>query len=76
MTCATRGPPAASGLPSGRDGYRRLPDYDLEMKQLAMQYPSLVRPITLNHRSVLGRDVNGIEITTNAQNTATGSRSS
>jgi len=30
---------AASGLPSGRDSYRRLPDYDLEMKQLAMQYP-------------------------------------
>ena len=37
-----------------------------------MQYPSLVRPITLNHRSVLGRDVNGIEITTNAQNTGDG----
>jgi len=63
---------AASGLPSGRDGYRRLPDYDLEMKQLAMQYPSLARPITLNHRSVLGRDVNGIEITTNAQNAGDG----
>ncbi len=63
---------AVSGLPSGRDGYRRLPDYELEMKQLAMQYPSLVRPITLNHRSVLGRDVNGIEITTNAPNTADG----
>jgi hypothetical protein len=63
---------AASGLPSGRDSYRRLPDYDLEMKRLAMQYPSLVRPITLNHRSVLGRDVNGLEITTNAQNTGDG----
>ena len=37
-----------------------------------MQYPSLVRPITLNHKSVLGRDVNGIEISTNAQNTADG----
>src|SRR4030095_16580453 len=53
---------AVSGLPSGGDGYRRLPDYDLDMKRLAMQYPSLVRPITLNHRSLLGRDVNGIEI--------------
>jgi hypothetical protein len=63
---------AVSGLPSGRDSYRRLPDYDLEMKQLAMQYPSLVRPITLNRRSVLGRDVNGVEITTNAQNTGDG----
>jgi hypothetical protein len=63
---------AVSGLPSGRDGYRRLPDYDLDMKRLAMQYPSLVRPITLNHRSLLGRDVNGIEISTGAQNTADG----
>ena len=59
---------ARSGLPSGRDTYRRLPDYDLEMKQLAMQYPSLVRPITLRYKSVLGRDVNGIEITANAAN--------
>jgi hypothetical protein len=63
---------AASGLPSGRDSYRRLPDYDLEMKRLAMQYPSLVRPLTLNHHSLLGRDVNGIEISTNAQNTGDG----
>src|SRR5215211_338419 len=63
---------AASGLPSGRDSYRRLPDYDLELKRLAMQYPSLARPITLNHRSLLGRDVNGIEISANAQNTADG----
>jgi murein tripeptide amidase MpaA len=63
---------AASGLPSGRDNYRRLPDYELEMKQLAMQYPSLVRPVTLSHHSVLGRDVNGIEISTGAQNTADG----
>jgi hypothetical protein len=62
----------SSGLPSGRTTYRRLPDYDLEMKNLAMQYPSLVRPITLNHRSILGRDVNGIEISTGAQNTADG----
>ena len=63
---------ATSKLPSGRVGYRRLPDYDLELKRLAMQYPSLARPVTLNHLSVLGRDVNGIEISTGAQNTADG----
>ena len=63
---------AGSDLPSGRDTYRRLPDYDLEMKQLALRYPALVKPITLNHKSVLGRDVNGIEITTNPANTADG----
>jgi hypothetical protein len=63
---------AASGLPSGRASYRRLPDYELELKRLAMRYPSLVRPLTLGHRSVLGRDVNGIEISTGAQNAADG----
>jgi hypothetical protein len=63
---------AASGLPSGRDSYRRLPDYDLELKRLAMQYPSLARAVTLPHRSVLGRDVNGLEISANASNTADG----
>ena len=63
---------ATSGLPSGRVSYRRLPDYDLDMKQLAMRYPSLTRPLTLNHHSVLGRDVNGIEISTGAPNTGDG----
>jgi hypothetical protein len=62
----------SSGLPSGRTTYRRLPDYDLEMKNLALQYPALVRPVTLNHRTVLGRDVNGIEISAGAQNTGDG----
>jgi murein tripeptide amidase MpaA len=61
-----------SGLPSGRATYRHLADYDLEMKNLAMRYPSLVRPLTLRHRSLLGRDVNGIEISTGAQNTGDG----
>jgi murein tripeptide amidase MpaA len=61
-----------SRLPSGRASYRRLPDYDLELKRLAMRYPSLARPLTLGQHSVLGRDVNGIEISTGAQNTADG----
>ena len=56
----------ASDLPSGRDTYRRLPDYELELKELALQYPSLVRPLVLPNKSVLGRDVNAIEITANA----------
>ncbi len=59
-------------LPSRRDTYRRLPDYELELKQLAMRYPSLVKPITLSNKSVLGRDISGIEITTNPANTADG----
>ena len=63
---------ATSALPSGRDTYRHLADYDFEMKQLAQQYPLLVKPLTLKYKSVLGRDMNGIEITTNAANTQDG----
>jgi hypothetical protein len=52
-------------LPSGANQYRRLADYNLELKRLAMRYPGLVKELTLNHRSIEGRDVNGIEITKN-----------
>lgn len=52
-------------LPSGSNAYRHLADYNLELKQLAMRYPGLVKELTLTHQSVSGRDVNGIEITTN-----------
>jgi Zinc carboxypeptidase len=55
-----------TALPSGRTSYRRLADYEAEMKLLALQYPGMVRPFTLPHKSVLGRDVNGIEIARNA----------
>jgi hypothetical protein len=62
---AADGPP--SDLPSGHTGYRRLFDYQLEMKQLARAYPNLVRLLVLPNRTVEGRDVEGIEITTDAQ---------
>ena len=61
-----------SDLPSGRDGYRHLADYELELKRLAMRYPGLVKPITLNHKTILGRDVTGIEVTTNPHNVRDG----
>ena len=54
-------------LPSGSNQYRHLADYDLEMKQLAMRYPGLAKELTLNHPTIEGRDVNGIEITQNPQ---------
>jgi hypothetical protein len=63
---------AASALPSGRTFYRRLFDYELEMKRLAIRYPTLVRPLTLPYRTIEGRDVEGIEITTNPRNVADG----
>ncbi len=53
---------SVSPLPSGRDTYRTLADYDAELRQLAAQNPSLVRLITLSKRSVEGRDILGIEI--------------
>ncbi|MGH8868572.1 MAG: M14 family metallopeptidase [Actinomycetes bacterium] len=63
---------AESPLPSGSTGYRHLADYEYEMKALADQYPSLTRPITLNHPSVEGRDIQGLEITTGADNISDG----
>jgi hypothetical protein len=56
---------AASPLPSGRDMYRRLPDYEAEMKRLVERFPGLVKPITLRYRTIEGRQVHGIEITQN-----------
>ncbi|MBA2631046.1 MAG: peptidase M14 [Thermoleophilaceae bacterium] len=53
---------AGSDLPSGRTTYRRLADYELNLKTLAVRYPNLVRPFTLPYRTHLGRDVVGIEI--------------
>jgi hypothetical protein len=63
---------AGSQLPSGRTTYRRLPDYELELKLLAGRYPNLVKPITLDYRTHLGRDVVGIEIATHPYNTRDG----
>ena len=54
-------------LPSGSNQYRHLADYDLEMKQLAMRYPGLVKELTLRYKTIEGRSVNGIEITQNPQ---------
>jgi len=54
-----------SALPSGRTTYRLLADYQQELKTLAAENPDLVKPITLNHKTLEGRPVEGIEITTN-----------
>lgn len=54
---------AVSPLPSGRDGYRHLADFELELRELALRYPNLAKPIALNHRTWEGRSVVGLEIT-------------
>lgn len=45
------------------------------MKRLAARYPRLVRPFTLPHRTVEGREVHGIEITRSADRVADGKAS-
>ena len=44
----------ASALPSGRGTYRRLDDYNQEMKTLVGQNPDLVKPITLPFKTLTG----------------------
>ena len=63
---------AASGLPSGRTSYRTYADYLSDMDQLAGDYPSLTRPLTLPNKTVLGEDIRGIEVTVDADNVKDG----
>lgn len=56
---------ARSVLPSGRDTYRTLAEYNAELKALADANPGLVRLITLPYKTWLGKDVLGVEITEN-----------
>ncbi|MEA2445952.1 MAG: hypothetical protein QOJ12_3244, partial [Thermoleophilales bacterium] len=49
-------------VPSGRTDYRRLADYSSDMKKLAEDNPTLVKPITLPYTTLEGRPVEGIEI--------------
>src|SRR6185369_11946278 len=58
---------ARSDLPSGRTSYRRLADYDFEMKDLARRHPDLVKTFILPHRTIEGRDVGGLEIAPHVQ---------
>jgi hypothetical protein len=53
---------AVSPLPSGRDTYRTLAEYESELRALAADNPSLVRLTALNRRSLEGREILGVEI--------------
>lgn len=53
---------ATTGLPSGRNAYRTLDEFNADLAALATEHPTLVKGITLNHRSLDGREVKGIEI--------------
>ena len=52
-----------SGLPSGRTTYRRLYEYESDLKRLVDERPDLVKPIVLANRTWEGRPVMGVEIT-------------
>jgi carboxypeptidase T len=51
-----------SPLPTGRTTYRDLPETNAELHALAAQYPDKVKLIKLSQKSLLGRDIEGIEI--------------
>jgi hypothetical protein len=53
---------ASSPLPSGRDTYRTLDDYNADMAALASAHPDLVKTFSLPHPSLDGKPINGIEI--------------
>ncbi|ONI87803.1 peptidase M14 [Saccharothrix sp. ALI-22-I] len=63
---------AASALPSGRTAYRHLYEYNFEMKELARANPRLVKAFTLPEATWEGRDVVGVEIATDVENTKDG----
>jgi hypothetical protein len=63
-------------LPSERNTYRTLDDYNAEMQKLAEENPGFVKLVTLPHKSIEGKDVLGLEIATgvNATEAATDER--
>jgi hypothetical protein len=63
---------AVSPLPSGRDTYRTLADYEAGLRALASGNPSLVELITLSRKSLEGRDILGVEISESVSSTTDG----
>ncbi len=53
---------AASALPSGRDSYRTLADYNADLAALAKDRPAIAKTFTMKRPSLDGRTVHGIEI--------------
>ena len=55
---------AASPLPSGRDGYRTLADYQNDIKALAQRYPTVAKRTEIG-RSIEDRPIEGLELAGN-----------
>ncbi|HEV2088235.1 MAG TPA: M14 family zinc carboxypeptidase, partial [Cryptosporangiaceae bacterium] len=54
-----------SPLPSGRDTYRKLADYNDDLSELAAIRPDLVKRFALPHKSLEGKTIYGVEIAKN-----------
>jgi len=61
-----------SPLPSGRDTYRTLADYNADLRALAANNPALVKLLTLSRPSIEGREILGVEISDNVAATTDG----
>ncbi len=61
---------ATSPLPSGRDNYRTLADYNDDLRELAAIKPNVVERFALPHKTLEGRTVYGVEISDNVTGAA------
>jgi hypothetical protein len=61
-----------SPLPSGRDAYRTLADYNADMDMLAENHPQIAQTFTLKQPSLDGKEIKGIEIGANVKRKADG----
>jgi hypothetical protein len=52
----------ARATPTGRTSYRRLADYQQELRKLATDNPDIARLVVLPRRSIEGREILGLEI--------------
>ena len=66
------GAAGASPLPTGREEYRVLQDYQDELKALADDNPGLVKPVVLPERTFQGREIMGVEISKGVNRTDDG----
>jgi hypothetical protein len=57
----------ASPLPSGRDTYRKLDEYNTDMDELAADNEAIVKLLELPHKSLEGKPIYGVEIGGNVQ---------
>lgn len=51
-----------SPLPSGRDTYRTLADYDNDLRQIEAMKPDIAKVFALPHKSLDGNTVHGVEL--------------